>query len=177
MKEQYESYQNLRNKIDRLTVKLEQQHREHLSCKMGCDLCCMDYSVFPVEFYSIRDALKTQQFSLELPFVNKKESCVFLKEHKCTIYTERPVICRTHGLPLLYMNEENEWELSTCELNFKAFDTNNFTNENTFPQDKFNSELFLINKDFISEFKEKQFGEFDLIPLRELARELNHEKA
>ncbi len=172
MKKALENYRKVRDKIDRLVDVLEKQHQKHLSCKMGCDLCCMDYSIFPVEFYSIKKALQENDVPLNLPFVNNMETCVFLKDHKCTIYAERPVICRTHGLPLLYMNADNQWELSTCELNFREFDMENFTNDNTFPQDKFNSELFLINKEFISSFKEKQFGEFDLIPLRKLQNEL-----
>ncbi len=167
--ENIETYYELRNKIDSLAAQLENMHHDHLSCKMGCDLCCMDYSIFPVEFYNIKKALKDKKSQLNIADERKHSSCVFLKDHKCTIYDERPIICRTHGLPLLYMNEESEWELSACELNFTDFDMSEFTNENTFPQDKFNSELFLLNKKFISEFTEKEYGEFDLIPIRELA--------
>ena len=167
--ENIETYYELRNKIDSLAARLEEMHHNHLSCKMGCDLCCMDYSIFPIEFYSIKKALKNKNIQLNIADKTDNSSCVFLKDHKCTIYNERPIICRTHGLPLLYMNEESEWELSACELNFTNFDMGEFTNENTFPQDKFNSELFLLNKKFISKFTEKEYGEFDLIPIRELA--------
>jgi len=155
-----------------LTTKLEKQHKNHLACKMGCDLCCMDYSIFPVEFYSIREALLEDDILKNWPFVNDKSSCVFLNDHKCAIYAERPVICRTHGLPLLYMNNNSEWELSACELNFTEFYLDKFTNENTFPQDKYNSRMFLINREFIKDFKEKKFGEFDLIPVRQLLEEI-----
>lgn len=164
-----ETYYALRNQIDSLANRLENMHRNHLSCKMGCDLCCMDYSIFPVEFYSIKKALKEKAAGLNVAEKADNSSCVFLKDHKCSIYDERPIICRTHGLPLLYVNEESEWELSACELNFTDFDMDDFSNENTFPQDKFNSELFLLNKKFISEFTEKEYKEFDLIPVRELA--------
>lgn len=169
-------YFELREKIDELAGSLEKLHHNHLSCKMGCDLCCMDYSIFPVEFYSIANALKTKDIQVDIPNVNTDNSCVFLKNHKCTIYEERPIICRTHGLPLLYMNEESEWELSACELNFTEFDMEEFTNENTFPQDKFNSELFMLNKEFIAGFSEKEYKEFDLIPIRELAETIKNKK-
>lgn len=172
MKELFKRYERIRDKVDTLSEKLEGEHQKHLSCKMGCDLCCMDYSIFPVEYYSIREALKASSFVPDLPSVNKPDSCVFLKDHKCTIYDERPVICRTHGLPLLFMGENDNWELSACELNFNNFDFADFTNENTFPQDRINSELFMANKTFIQEFDEKEFGEFDLIPIRNLADEI-----
>ena len=170
MKTNIEAYFNLRDHVDKLSAQLENIHQSHLACRAGCDLCCMDYSIFPVEFYSIADQLSKQNLKLDLPAVNKGENCAFLKDHKCTIYAERPIICRTHGLPLLYVNEEEEWELSACELNFTEFDIGDFTNENTFPQDRFNSELFMLNKKFVADFKEKKYGEFDLIPIRELLR-------
>ena len=97
---------------------------------------------------------------------------VFLKNHRCTIYNSRPIICRTHGLPLLFTNNEAEWELSACELNFQEFDLEKFTSKNTFPQDKFNSKLFLLNKAFINEFDEIKYGEFDLIPIKNLVKKL-----
>ena len=172
MEIQTEGYLKLRNQVDQISAHLEKIHRPHLACKMGCDLCCMDYSIFPLEFYSIADQLSKQDLKLDLPVVKDKESCVFLKDHKCTIYAERPIICRTHGLPLLYVNEEEEWELSACELNFTEFDTEEFNTENTFPQDRFNSELFMLNKKFIQNYEDQNYGEFDLIPIRELVKHI-----
>jgi hypothetical protein len=81
-------------------------------------------------------------------------------------------MCRTHGFPLVYVNEDGEPELSACHLNFTDFDYNDFTLENTFPQDKYNSKLFLLNKAFIAEFKEKKYHEMDLIPLKSIAEHL-----
>ena len=70
------------------------------------------------------------------------------------------------------MNDDSEWELSNCELNFKEFDFEEFTFDNTFSQDKFNSRLFVLNKEFITAFDDNGFSELDLIPIKNLAREL-----
>jgi hypothetical protein len=43
-----------------------------------------------------------------------------------------------------------------------------FNVENTFPQDTFNSKLFMLNKEFIKEFGEVKYNEYDLIPVKEL---------
>lgn len=142
-----------------------------MACKKGCAMCCMDYSIFPIEFYSIREALSTQKLTGTADTADNSNSCVFLKNNACSIYSERPIICRTHGLPLLYMNDNSEWELSACELNFRSFDMDDFTPENTFPQDKFNSELFMLNKTFIATLETESFGEFDLIPIKNLLAE------
>jgi len=172
MEKKFVKYKELREEIDSLSKQLETQHQKHMQCKAGCDLCCMDYSIFPVEFYSILNDLKQYQAQPETSTATEDGGCVFLKNHKCTIYAERPIICRTHGLPLLYMSDDGNWELSACELNFTEFDMENFNSENTFPQDKFNSELFMLNKEFISVFSEKEYGEFDLIPVKKLIEHL-----
>ncbi len=172
MKEIYEKYKVLRKEIDSKTKQLEKEHQKHMQCKAGCDFCCMDYSILPIEFYSILNELKTENTKPDTNLNAESDQCIFLKEHKCSIYAERPIICRTHGLPLLFMNDEGEWELSACELNFTEFNLESFTPENTFAQDKYNSRLFMLNKEFISSYTEKKFDEFDLIPVKELFKNL-----
>lgn len=164
----FKEYLLIRNEIDTLSKKLESQHKKHMKCKMGCDLCCMDYSVFPIEFHFILNELKKVKQKPELNEKASEEDCIFLTDHSCNIYDVRPVICRTHGLPLLYMSEDGNWELSACELNFTEFDMEEYSEENTFPQDKFNSKLFMLNKAFIQEFKEKNYDQFELIPIKNL---------
>ncbi|HKI88572.1 MAG TPA: YkgJ family cysteine cluster protein [Draconibacterium sp.] len=164
----------LRKDIDIRAEILKKEHQNHLSCKSGCDLCCMDYNIFPVEFYSILDELQNRKFNPK-PLRKKEEessSCVFLNNHKCTIYQSRPVICRTQGLPLLYTNDDDEWELSTCELNFINFDFGRFSEKNTFAQDKYNSKLFVLNRKFIANFPDNKYDEKELIPLRKLTEYL-----
>ena len=173
-KKYFKEYRNLRDEINSVVKILEKEHESHMKCKAGCDLCCMDYGILPVEFFSILEELKSGEFRkkslTETP--NDETSCVFLQNHVCAIYKSRPAICRTHGLPLLFTNEDGEWQLSACELNFTQFNFEKFTTENTYPQDKYNSKLFLLNRDFIAEYKEEIFEEFDLIPLKKLAEYL-----
>lgn len=170
----FSKYRALRNNIDKRSEQLEKQHKKHIKCKAGCDLCCMDYSIFPVEFYSIVDALQETEKQPKTSVDTDPSKCIFLNNHQCEIYTERPIICRTHGLPLLFMNEDNDWELSACELNFTGFDLEDFSEENTFSQDKFNSKLFLLNKAFIAENNLTDYSEFDLIPIRDLVNHIKH---
>lgn len=168
MEKHFKQYLILRDRIETLSMQLEQKHKKHISCKAGCDLCCMDYSVFPIEFYFIREQLKTINSKLRINEAALEEDCIFLIDHKCTVYNERPIICRTHGLPLLFMGNNDNWELSACELNFTEFDMEEFSEENTFPQDQFNSKLFMLNKAFIKELKDFDYSEFDLIPIKKL---------
>lgn len=162
----FRNYKKLVQEINELTNRLEKIHGKYMQCKKGCDLCCMDFSIFPVEFYFILNEVRNKPFEVEERIDNSV--CSFLKNHSCTIYSFRPIMCRTHGFPLVYSNEAGEPELSTCHLNFNQFDFEKFTIDNTIAQDKFNSKLFMLNKKFIQDFEKKKYGEFDLIPLKEL---------
>jgi Fe-S-cluster containining protein len=165
-----EKYREVRNTIDKHVSALEKKHNKHMVCRKGCDLCCMDYSILPVEFYSVLKDLKSRNFTPEKNNQDSENGCVFLVNHACTIYAERPMICRTHGLPLIFANDDGEFELSACELNFTSFDFDDFDMDNTFHQDKYNSMLFMVNREFINASEDKKFGELDLIPLKELAK-------
>ena len=173
----FEKYKLLLSEIDKHSAALEEVHRKHMKCKNGCSLCCIDFSVFPVEFYFILNELKNENSKREKNGNFNHEVCAFLRNHSCTIYQHRPIMCRTHGLPLVYANDDGDFELSACELNFTDFDFEDFNPENTMPQDKYNSKLFVLNREFIAEFTDKKYGELDLIPLKELAKQLfNNEK-
>ena len=168
----FKEYRRIRIEVEKLSEKLNSKFVGHMFCRSGCDLCCMDYSIFPVEFFSILNDLKTDnpEVNFRQPEYSENSYCRFLNDHLCTIYNYRLLICMTHGLPLLFTNEEGEWELSACDLNFTKFYFSKFTSHNTFPQDKFNSKLFVLNKSFISDFQDIKYTEFDLIPLKELTK-------
>lgn len=161
----FKEYFAIRDELDRHCAELYKLHAPHLNCKAGCDLCCMDFSILPVEFFAIK---KQTGNNLKNGIKHASDGeCPFLVNHRCVIYGARPIICRTQGLPLLYMGDE-QWELSACELNFTHFDFDEFTEENTFPQDKYNSRLFLLNQKFIESLPDKPFRNNDLIPLKKL---------
>ena len=162
------SYQKLVDKIDRRVAVLEKMHHQHLSCKLGCSHCCMDYSIFPVEYYTILEKIKDRGLQ---PVDASEDQCIFLDNNSCMIYEHRPIICRTHGLPLLYTNDEGEWELSACELNFTNFEKQ-FHSKNSFQQDVYNSELFMLNKAFVELPVNSSLRPVDLIPIRNLRNDL-----
>ena len=166
----FKQYFIIRDELDHHCAELYKLHGPHLNCKAGCDSCCMDFSILPVEFYAIKNQAGDNLKDGKRPGVDSE--CAFLVNHRCVIYDARPIICRTQGLPMLYMGEE-EWELSACELNFTHFDE--FTEENTFPQDKYNSRLFLLNQKFIENIPDKPFRKNDLIPLKKLFTDKENE--
>jgi len=93
-----------RAEVDARTARLAAQHAQRLSCKRGCSGCCIDdISVFEVEAEAIRRA---HGELLKRGAPHPAGACAFLDaEGACRIYEERPYVCRTHGLPLSWIEE------------------------------------------------------------------------
>ena len=88
-------------------------HAARLKCRLGCSSCCVDdLQVFAIEADRIR-ACHPDLLAIGAP--HAKGACAFLDDRgACRIYDERPYVCRTQGLPLRWL-EENDDD-STVEL-------------------------------------------------------------
>lgn len=121
-------YQKLLADLGVLLSSLEHHHAQNMVCQKGCDQCCIqDLSVFEVEAQPIREALKNlpkaSQTQIQTQASKDVDHCPMLIDHACSIYEARPVICRTHGLPIAFQPkdaEEGEVFLDVCPLNFTA---------------------------------------------------------
>ena len=166
-----EQYRGLRENIDRLAGDIQKAHGENIVCRKGCCGCCVNLTVFPVEFYAILDDLK--KAGVEGIEFDESASCGFLKDGACQIYAYRPMICRTHGLPIVFYNEEvepAEFSVSFCDMNFADadFDEIEFTPDNSLSIDELNEELAGINIDYIRENSESGWEMNSRIELKKL---------
>ena len=134
-KQDYMEYLNqLRLKVDEFFDNCFNKNQEEFSCKLGCDQCChVDLSISAIEATAISDWFDQldQDIKKDLKEIWQNEQsmgndlagnlvrpCVFLYEGKCSIYETRPIICRSHGLPLL-RSENGKNFLDCCSLNFQ----------------------------------------------------------
>lgn len=132
----YIEYLNqLRTKVDKFFDQCFKKYQKEFSCKLGCDQCChVTLSVSAIEANAIKDWFDQldQEIKNNLQEIwqgeqskgkdlaeNLVSPCVFLYEGKCSIYENRPIICRSHGLPLLRF-ENGENFLDCCSLNFQS---------------------------------------------------------
>ena len=106
-------YKAFLKKLDaRLAIYFEEQ-AEHIYCKKGCSACCEkgDYPISEIELryimlgYSKIDNDLKIQIQSNLSNIKKGDKCPFLINKECSIYTHRPIICRTHGLAYLCNNK------------------------------------------------------------------------
>ena len=75
--------------------------------------------------------------------------CPLLEESRCLLYTARPIICRTHGLPLI-MTQDGERTVDFCPLNFQGLDT--LPGNAVIDLDRLNTTLAAVNALFVAEY-------------------------
>ncbi|MCX5865515.1 MAG: YkgJ family cysteine cluster protein [Deltaproteobacteria bacterium] len=143
-----QDYHQLIAALDAEIARIGEMHGATLSCGPGCASCCLAFSVLPIEAACLREAIGAlPPTSRELLGCNLAESdnrCPLLIDDLCSIYAARPVICRTQGLPLAYVDEERQAiEVSACPLNFP--DDYDFAPESLLFMDGFNARLSELN--------------------------------
>jgi uncharacterized protein len=124
-------YERLVDKVDQHSARVTAAHSAAIACAGACTGCChRELSVFPVEASAIRGWLgETRLPAVQAPRPEAHalsilelgptpDPCVMLSdEGLCRIYPVRPLICRTHGLPLAVADEEGLYA-DICPLSF-----------------------------------------------------------
>lgn len=121
-------YRLLLEKVDRFSAAIGQRFADHIACRRGCDACCTHIGVMVVEAIAIaqavaalpeaeRDAIRQRARTMA-----DGDACPLLQEGVCLLYHARPVICRSHGLPLL-LEEDGTKRLDHCPLNFQGMES------------------------------------------------------
>ena len=93
--------------IDSATRRLEVLHAPRLQCGRGCCSCCVDdLTVFEVEAEHIR---RHHRDFLATATPHAPGACAFLSDDgACRIYGVRPYVCRTQGLPLRWIEDNDD---------------------------------------------------------------------
>ncbi len=120
-------YQELLARVDELFTEIRSRNQESMQCTLGCHSCCKpELTVGPLEAENIRRNIPENQ-RVALLRQEKTSSfqgsrCAFLQENgACGIYELRPLVCRSHGVPLQFqeiMNGISTRYRDVCPLNF-----------------------------------------------------------
>jgi hypothetical protein len=126
--------------------------------------------VLPVEAASLalawRDlpAAGAAKLRRQLQVAGAGERCPLLDNDRCSLYTARPIICRTHGLPLL-IEEAAGMRVDRCPLNFTG--TTTLPGAAVIHLERLNSALVAANRHYLATcFPHAEPAE--RIPLRQL---------
>jgi len=115
-----QGYLALRKRVERMAESIEARYGEHISCRPTCSECCQaGLTLVLVEAVVIGETMGIPEERILLqagqPPLHEEGTCSMLTEDGlCRIYKQHPIICRTHGLPLRY----GEDEIMVCYKNF-----------------------------------------------------------
>jgi Fe-S-cluster containining protein len=149
-----ENYRQLVARIDALCQGIEGALHEHITCSEGCSSCCTAVTLFPVEAAALRavlDSLPADQAAAIRRHVSEHaddERCPLLEHHRCLLYSARPIICRTHGLPILYSENDGQ-HVDCCPLNLEQCES--LPGSVVIDLDRLNALLVAINALFLSQ--------------------------
>ncbi len=113
-------------KVDAAVTSSSAAAGDQLSCHAGCDSCCVEgLEVLPIEAAALQRFVENN----DVEFTPKGQGhCGFLDERgRCAVYAARPLLCRTHGLPLRMQGAGNDVtrgslrivdDVAVCGLNF-----------------------------------------------------------
>jgi hypothetical protein len=118
----------LRSRVDAHFAAAQARSPAAFACRSGCDTCCHQrFGVFAAEAEPIRRALA--DLSVRTPVLRARireqaddpahqHHCALLVDGACAVYGERPLICRSHGLPIAVTDPAPR--VDHCPLNFTS---------------------------------------------------------
>jgi len=121
-------YRALLEQVDRLCGTIAAAYPEQITCREGCSACCTLQGILPVEAASLSlafrqlSSVEAKRLRRQLSAAADEEFCPLLADDRCPLYAARPVICRTHGLPLL-VEDQHGRRVDRCPLNFAGVET------------------------------------------------------
>lgn len=148
-----ENYNQMICRVDALCRGILDSLGTQITCSEGCSSCCTSITVFPVEAAALNAALEClpdrEAIAIRRHVAEHAdgERCPLLDHHRCLLYHSRPIICRTHGLPILY-SSGNERMIDCCPHNLIEEET--LSGSAVIDLDRLNALLVAVNALFRS---------------------------
>ena len=182
-------------KVEAFFDQAKLRHGDALTCHAGCDDCCQkQFSVTSLEAAIVQEALDAMPDSKRRILHERSlrqgptEPCPALGESGlCEIYEARPLICRTHGLPIRFVEEnENEGKRSlpvvasfvdACPKNFKGQDLGALNPRDVLDQKTLSTVLGGLDAAFADSVGLRRGGRFEMVELCRIDSEEEEESA
>tara|TARA_B100000683_G_scaffold275713_2_gene327347 strand:+ start:3459 stop:4037 length:579 start_codon:yes stop_codon:yes gene_type:complete len=128
----FQEYRAVLAKVEAFTTPLWRKFESEINCEPGCAQCCTaGLTLLPVEAAFIQASLqdgKAQVGSVER--LSESHCSCLNAQGLCDVYAHRPLVCRTHGLPMKMTDSETSRrpgalrvlgeDTVTCSLNFDS---------------------------------------------------------
>ena len=146
-------YRRLVARVDRMVHRIRRKYSVHIACHKGCACGCRNLSIWPIEALSLSGAL--QDLPEPVIAITRKRAaavsfwdCPLLLGGACSLYAFRPIICRTHGYPLL-THYQGQPSIGYCRHNFQNIPS--IPADAVIDLDKINGTLRVINASAVGE--------------------------
>ena len=155
MEDALKNYRDFVARVDELCAGITNILGAQITCFEGCADCCKAISIFPVEAAAIAEELKslteTETTAIRHRAAEHGEDgrCSLLFDNRCSLYKSRPIICRTHGLPILFTENDNR-RLDYCPLNLTK-EEKSLPGSAVIDLDRLNTVLVAINSLYIKQ--------------------------
>lgn len=118
-------FSSLTARVDAFFLRVQARHGDQLACRPGCDGCCrVSLAVTHIEAAVIkaflaslepdrRAALRTQALA-----AHDRRCAALGPDGHCAVYPARPLVCRSHGVPVKTRDRRGLPVVSACALNF-----------------------------------------------------------
>jgi Fe-S-cluster containining protein len=153
------NYNNLVAKVNELCRRIESDCSDQLTCHAGCCDCCRHLTLSWVEAVALSTAVSRLPF-LEAEEIRRKAAtapldgpCPLLSDNICALYACRPIICRTHGLPIL-TSLNGKQSIDFCPLNFQGIES--LPGTAAIDLERLNTLLESVNRLFINSVFDEQ---------------------
>ena len=153
MENQLDNYRQMVARVDALCREIRDVLSGRITCSEGCSSCCTAITLFPVEAAALNAALEAlptdQQMAIRRHVAEHAdgERCPLLEHHRCLLYAARPIICRTHGLPIIY-SEGSQRKTDCCPLN--TIEDESVPGAAVIDLDRLNTLLVAVNALYVS---------------------------
>lgn len=120
----------LRRRVDAHFEAATERSPGQFACRAGCFDCCRaGLSAFAIEADRITEALWTLSDADRATVADQarqadREHCALLIDGRCSVYQQRPILCRSHGLavrvPAEVRADPGQPEFDHCPLNYTS---------------------------------------------------------
>jgi Fe-S-cluster containining protein len=122
-----ERYRELAVRVDAFFAKVLARHAADLACAPGCEACChVRPTITPVEADEVRALLATlparerEKLAARASEAQDDRCAALDDDGRCGVYAARPLVCRSHGVPVRFRDARSLPVVSACEKNFIA---------------------------------------------------------
>ena len=151
-------YELLMADIDQRCREILDRFENQINCVRGCkgNCCRIHLSISAVEAFRLSVALgayprhRRTKIQASAARASTADPCPLLDQGACSMYADRLLLCRTHGLPMRHHYRGNP-SVGCCQKNFRRQPS--IPDDACIDLDRLNARLADINRRFLSEYR------------------------